>query len=241
MSRIQFSGGLAWHWQAWRSLSKWKPTTELISQWLTQVNVHRHHATLVLVGSSAGWMMASQWLCQFKEIKIFDIDPLAAPLFKWRHGKSLSDSGTQLTCFKTDALANLTSILTANPSAFIFFDNLLGQLRFMHPSPDATEIELQKLMRQLKGRSWGSLHDRMSGKVHPSSSTNASMSSQIVKGHFKKDLEIQAWLNSMQAQSPWLDHLTQDIFPEDTEVQNFKWAFNDQYWHWLQAGWVNPK
>ena len=134
-----------------------------------------------------------------------------------------------------------TKMIQINPSAFIFFDNLLGQLRFMHPSPDATEKELQKLMRQLKGRSWGSLHDRMSGKVQPSSSTNESMSSQIVKGHFKTDLEIQAWLNSMQAQSPWLDHLTQDIFPEDTEVQNFKWAFSDQYWHWLQAGWVNPK
>ena len=45
------------------------------------------------------------------------------------------------------------------------------------------------------------------------------------KGSFKKESEVQAWLTQINALSPWLDHLTQDVFPDDSDVENFAWAF----------------
>jgi hypothetical protein len=55
----------------------------------------------------------------------------------------------------------------------------------------------------------------------------------------------QQWLTQLNAQSPWLDHLTHDVFPADTSgqavhIQNFAWNFSAGYRHWLQAGWVRP-
>ena len=78
MSRQLLSGGIAWHWQAWRSRTLWSPSVQLISDWLENQRPHQNQETLLLIGSSAGWMMSNTWLCQFKEIKTFDIDPLAA-------------------------------------------------------------------------------------------------------------------------------------------------------------------
>ncbi|MEY4663053.1 MAG: hypothetical protein RLZZ239_1526, partial [Pseudomonadota bacterium] len=51
---------------------------------------------LVLMGASAGWMLPTLWLQQFEEIHAWDIDPLAAPLFKWRHARELQRHGTTL-------------------------------------------------------------------------------------------------------------------------------------------------
>jgi cysteine desulfurase len=53
-------------------------------------------------------------------------------------------------------------------------------------------------------------------------------------------LEAQKWLSQINAQSPWLDHLTDHVFDKTTAVHNFAWAFKPSYWHWLQAGWVKP-
>jgi hypothetical protein len=52
--------------------------------------------------------------------------------------------------------------------------------------------------------------------------------------------EAQQWLSRINAQSPWLDHLTDKVFDKTIAVHNFAWAFKPNYWHWLQAGWVKP-
>jgi hypothetical protein len=239
MRHKQLSGGMAWHWQAWRSGKLWSPSVQLISNWLDNQWVYQKHDTLLLIGASAGWMMSNSWLCQFKEVKTFDIDPLAASLFKWNHGKTLNNKGIKLSCHTQDALAVLSQLLDQHPKAAVFFDNVLGQLRFTCDSLDATEKKLAQLKSDLVGRSWGSLHDRMSGALDHSPSQDLSPTQFHAKGCFKKDSEIQAWLTQIKAMSPWLDHLTQDVFPDETEVENISWAFNQNYWHWLQMGWVH--
>jgi len=105
------TGGLFWHWQAWRSQADWKPTVEALEVWLKQQTKETRSDALVIIGASAGWMMPIGWLCQFKEVHTFDIDPLAAPLFKWRHGKKLRSVGTALTCHTQNALSDLPSLL----------------------------------------------------------------------------------------------------------------------------------
>jgi hypothetical protein len=58
-------------------------------------------------------------------------------------------------------------------------------------------------------------------------------------GHLDNE-EAQKWLSSLQAQSPWLDHLTGQVFRKETPIYNLAWKFKPDYWHWLQAGWVKP-
>ena len=244
---MNLTGGMAWHWLAWRSQARWASTSQAIEHWL----LHQAHVfkasgvagqpSLLLIGASAGWMMSSQWLQQFARIDTFDIDPLAAPLFKWRHGAALKAKGVELHCHTHNALQDLPALLSAHPKACVFFDNVLGQLRFQRPSSAWQQVEgdILKIQTQLKGREWGSVHDRMSG---PTIETISNTEALPVRNIQQND---QQWLTQLNAQSPWLDHLTHDVFPADTSgqvvhIQNFAWNFSSGYRHWLQAGWVRP-
>ena len=159
------TGGPFWHWQAWRSAALWRPTVEALEVWLKEQTKDTRSDALVIIGASAGWMMPIGWLCQFKEVHTFDIDPLSAPLFRWRHGKKLRSVGTALTCHTQNALSDLPSLLKAHPQACLFFDNVLGQLRFTESGVQLAEKNISQIVQCLKGREWGSVHDRMSGPV----------------------------------------------------------------------------
>ena len=86
----------------------------------------------------------------------------------------------------------------------------------------------------MRGRLWGSVHDRMSG---PTLETIAEGSALPVR---HPDWHDQHWLTQLNAQSPWLDHLTHSVFPTGVSVQDFAWNFSPRYRHWLQAAWVRP-
>ena len=244
---MNLTGGVAWHWLAWRSQARWASTSQAIEHWLlNQAQVFKAsgvagHPSLLLIGASAGWMMSSQWLQQFARVDTFDIDPLAAPLFKWRHGAALKSQGVELHCHTHNALQDLQTLLNAHPKACVFFDNVLGQLRFQRPSAawQQVEADIQKIQKQLKGREWGSVHDRMSG---PTLEKIVETDALPVRNSQQND---QQWLTQLNAESPWLDHLTHDVFPLETSgqeinIQNFAWNFSPRYRHWLQAGWVRP-
>jgi hypothetical protein len=239
---MNLTGGIAWHWLAWRSKARWAPTSKAIEQWLLlNAQVFKPvdvpgQPSLLLIGASAGWMMSSQWLEQFARVDTYDIDPLAAVLFKWRHGAALKVAGTELHCHTRDALQDLPSLLSSHPKACVFFDNVLGQLRFQNLATDWQLVErrLKQFKVLLKGREWGSIHDRMSG---PTTNLIQHIHDLPVR---HADWHDQKWLTQLDAQSPWLDHLTNAIFPTGLAVQDFAWNFSPNYRHWLQAGWVRP-
>ena len=244
---MNLTGGVAWHWLAWRSQARWASTSQAIEHWLlNQAQVFKASGvagqpSLLLIGASAGWMMSSQWLQQFARVDTFDIDPLAAPLFKWRHGAALKSQGVELHCHTHNALQDLPALLNAHPKACVFFDNVLGQLRFQKSASawQQVEADIQKIQKQLKGREWGSVHDRMSG---PTLEKIVETDALPVRNSQQND---QQWLTQLNAESPWLDHLTHDVFPLETtgqeiNIQNFAWNFSPRYRHWLQAGWVRP-
>jgi len=234
------TGGLFWHWQAWRSQANWQPTVDALETWLLQQTAQKSSDTLLIIGASAGWMMPSRWLCQFNEVHTFDIDPLAAPLFKWRHGKALNSQGTLLQCHTHNALSDLPGLLQEHPKACVFFDNVLGQLRFTESNVQLVEKNLAQIVRSLRNREWGSVHDRMSGPISRAGANANWGPLPEAAGHLDKNDEAQKWLSRLNAQSPWLDHLTEDVFNKETAVHNLAWAFKPAYWHWLQAGWVKP-
>jgi len=109
-------------------------------------------------------------------------------------------------------------------------------LRFQNQATDWQQVEkrLKQFKVQLQGREWGSVHDRMSGNTTQTLQHNSDVPVR------QADWHDQHWLTQLNAQSPWLDHLTQDIFPAGTAVQDLAWNFSSHYRHWLQAGWVRP-
>jgi len=242
MFNSNLTGGPAWHWQAWRSEKAWAPTVDALETWLLAQTTTETPSTLLLIGASAGWMMPHLWLQQFKVIYTFDIDPLAGHLFKWRHGKKLQAHGVRLACHTQNALANLPALLKTHPQACVFFDNVLGQLRFNSTDIKLVEKNMTRCVQALKGREWGSVHDRMSGPVSGELALSLAKGAALpqTSGHLDKGEDAQKWLTSIQAQSPWLDHLTGKVFEREIAVHNMAWAFKPNYWHWLQAGWVKP-
>jgi hypothetical protein len=232
------TGGLNWHVHAHYSRDRWLPTLQLIEQFLAQVTPASDH--LVLIGSSAGWMMPPTWLARFKRIDAYDIDPLAPWLFDWRHGRRLMAQGVALTHHRQDALLTLAEILQAHPQACLWFDNVLGQHRYRLRDDARVERELAQLKHTLTGRSWGSLHDAFSGptdgRLLPAG-LNV-WRHQVTAKQSAEPAFSQKLLASVGAKDTWQDHLTGEVFPAHTQTTWLPWAFKANYWHWLQAGWV---
>jgi hypothetical protein len=236
---MNLTGGLHWHGRAWRAQARWAQTRNEIETWLLAQPVPTDH--LLLIGASAGWMMSTPWLQRFQTVQTWDIDPWAAPLFRWRHGRTLQAHGVRLECHTGDALRQLPELLREQPQWTVFFDNVLGQIRFQNASIEHTEQRLSEIKQTLRGRHWGSLHDRMSGPVIPAGpGYRLPGSGHTTQGATHDAASTQHWLGLMGAQSPWLDHLTGSIFPEGTRLTNLAWPMQPAYWHWLQAGWVSP-
>ena len=194
---------------------------------------------LVLIGASAGWMLPTAWLVQFKEVHAWDIDPLAAPLFRWRHGRTLQRQGTAVHLHTGDGLAALSACTQSLPKAFFWFDNVLGQLRFTEKDVHSVERQLGQVKQQMRSVAWGSVHDRMSGRCSPSGGALPSPQQDLAPTGMESP-QAQAWLHRMGAISPCLDHLTEHVLPEGTPVQHTAWDFKSGYAHWLEMGWC-PK
>ncbi len=237
------SGGVRWHWRAWRSAALWSPTSAQIAHWLASVRPRSKR--LLLLGPSAGWMLPTEWLLRFDSIDAMDIDPVAGWLFGLRHGPALKAAGIRWHYQTGDALAALPRLLTAHPRACVLLDNLLGQLRFHAPAWQDpmvfTSLQLAEIKRLLHGREWGSVHDLLSGPANglpPEQDFPAARRSMAAQAA-ERQLDV-AWLAAAKPQGEWLDHLTDQVFPAGTPVQDMAWAFRPNYWHWLQAGWVQP-
>ena len=231
---MNLTGGWHWHWRAWRSQHSWAATSTQISDWLLAQDMPRRK--LVLIGASAGWMLPTEWLLRFEEIHHWDIDPLAGRLFRWRHGQSLQQRGIPLHIHCGDGLTALHEIIAAQPLAFYWFDNVLGQLRFAHKNLSALEVRLRQMHKALRSVAWGSVHDRMSGPVTRQPALPSAQTARA--GVSATSPDVQAWLGRMGAVSPWLDHLTEGVLPPGTPVQYTAWPFKPGYAHWLEMGWV---
>lgn len=232
------TGGLNWHVHAHGSLARWQPTLALVDGFLAHVKPTSKH--LVLIGGSAGWMMPRRWLQQFETIDAYDIDPMASWLFDWRQGRTLRQAGVAVHHHRLDALLHLPQVLQHHPQAFVWFDNVLGQHRYRIRNEERVERELGALKHSLQGRSWGSLHDWLSGPVDVNKTpiALAPLLRTNITPRSINDTLTQQLLQDVGAHTAWSDHLTQGVLPADTPTHLLPWAFRPNYWHWLQGGWV---
>lgn len=238
------SGGLAWHWRAWRRQQDWAPTRAAIAQWLGSYTPQSRH--LLLLGPSAGWMLPTDWLRRFESVTAVDFDPWARRLFALRHGRQLTSAGVRWRYLTQDALSTLPALLAEQPEACVLFDNLLGQLRFhageLASTADTAAIEarLQALTQLLGGREWGSVHDLVSGPVSRVLTADSLEKTRQLEIIQLAGDAVDSGLLPVGAHGTWLDHLTAKVLPPGTPVQRMAWAFSADYWHVLEAGWVCP-
>jgi hypothetical protein len=230
------TGGLSWHLTAWHAQTRWQTTVNHLDAFLCDVTPHAQH--LLLIGASAGWMMPQNWLARFERIDAYDIDPIAAQLFNWRHGRHLKQHGVHVTYHRQDALAELPTLLRQHPRACVWFDNVLGQHRFRIADLARAEKDLGALKVQLLDRSWGSVHDLFSGPTLGQTPI-IDIPTRVLQSGAQVTASAQVLLSSVGATGEWRDHLTQDVFPTGTTTHLIPWAFQRDDWHWLQAGWVS--
>jgi len=193
-------------------------------------------------------MMPTTWLQRFARIDAFDIDPLAGMWFRARHARHLRAHGVALHYHRYDAIAHLPALLAQHSQACVWFDNLLGQLRYRFGDTDAAQERLHQLHHDLRTHPWGSVHDAYSGRVQQNpppitpALTLAFERTDTGVLHAARPFAHSAWaqhlLALVGAEGEWLDHLTADVLPVHTPGQMIPWAFKPHHWHWLQAGWV---
>lgn len=226
----------SWHFRAWRAGRRWDRTRERVQEWLLSRPIDSD--SLILLGGSAGWMMSPLFIARFRTLVLIDIDPWAGRLFGLRHRQALGQSGTTLRFLSGDAHELLEQALQEHPQACVLFDNFLGLDTLYTRDLKRTAERLRALRHRLKGRLWGSLHDRFSG---PGTPDWAQAGCWPLKPEGQSGQALPpALYESVQAHGQWLDHSTDAIFPPGTPVRLIPWPLIPGRWHWLEAGWVAP-
>ncbi len=238
------TGGLRWHWRAFRRRRHWQDASARIADWLD--TTRPASSQLLLIGGSAGWMMSGRWLQRFSRIDLVDIDPHAPRLFRFNHGHALRASGTVLHFVQEDAMAGLERLLDRYPAATVFFDNVLGQHMFRERDIERAEADLERMATRLAGRDWGSVHDLFSGPAD----LRAAPAAPVLGFDAQRDADglkaaglsgtplHRQLLAQLGGHGEWVDHLTSGVFPTGTRSRLIAWPFLPTYAHWLQAGWV---
>jgi len=190
--------------------------------------------------------MPGRWLQRFRRVVLVDVDPHAARLFRFNHGRLLRQSGTELLALQVDAMQELDALLADHPQASLFFDNVLGQHLYRVRELERAERELESMAERLSGRDWGSMHDLFSGPVEPgrqpaapvmSFSAVNTLQGPLVDGLSGTPLHKRL-LAQVGGRGEWMDHLTSNVFPVGTQTRLIAWPFLPHYAHWLQAGWI---
>ncbi len=229
------TGGLRWHWKAWRAQARWARTRAAIARWLATAPAG--HDELLIFGASAGWMMDDAFLGRFRRIDAVDFEWASAPLFKWRHARVIRDQRIEVQFHNAEAIARLEHFLALRPQALVLFDNVLGQYTLTCRDVAQAESRLARIGERLQGRAWGSVHDALSGTGRRLRLDEEPQTLTLAPGQPWPD---EALLDDVGATGTWRDHLTRGVLPPGVPSTLIPWQLTPGFWHWLQAGWVPP-
>jgi hypothetical protein len=232
-----------WHWhaRAWMARQRWAATRDRLARWMASIDAAPDvPQELILLGGSAGWMMSPAFLARFKSILLVDIDPWAPRLFRLRHGATLRRHAVRLDFLCGDVHELLDQALAAQPQACVLFDNFLGLDSIYTRNLEVTARRMRGIRQRMRGRLWGSVHDRLSGPGTADWRDAACWARDWTSqsGH---ELPQQAFFASVQAQGPWLDHHTEHVLPPGLRTQLIPWPIIPGRWHWLEAAWVEGR
>lgn len=217
MGWVNPAGGLTYHWRAMRGQHLWRDYRGQIGQFLRDWNPPQ--TKLLLVGPSAGYSLPRTWLGSFPSLVGLEVDPLAKRLFASRHHVHPHWLATPWT----PDLAGIEAALRQYEDAAVLFCNFLGQLPALYPdlNLEATHKRLRELLR---GRSWASYHDRLSGQaVLP-----------FVSAHYSIAPPNAELASDFELTGTWMDHETH-TFSAGLPVEVFPWQLTQETCHLIEA------
>ncbi len=226
---------LRWHARALLAQGRWARTRSDIAAWLAQAPTG--FDDLLLFGASAGWLMDDAFLARFRRIDAVDFEWAASPLFRLRHAGVIRSRRIRVTFHRTEALEHLEHLLALRPQALVLFDNVLGQYTLTCRDIGRAERTLGALQERLQGRTWGSIHDALSGPGQRMAVNAQPAPMALPAGAPWPDDHL---LAQVGGQGTWRDHLTRQVLPPVAASTLIPWQLTPGYWHWLQAGWVRP-
>lgn len=188
------SGGLAYHFVAWRQKRAWREFRAQIGEFLNS------HVTpkgeLLLIGPSGGYTLPSEWLGQFEQIMALDPDPLA-PLFFRRNHPGIEVHWSRRDYFidsqRQWRSQGLDEIAADFPHHTLFFTNLIGQFPFLLKKPQLENENEWRDWREhwrgtLESRRWISVHDLFSSDRRPHPPLNGSTCHPLSRNLFTKSI-----------------------------------------------------
>lgn len=226
MDWLSPSGGAIWHLRALRYRRHWGPFLQAIEQWLDAWQHGKRH--LLLLGPSAGWCLPSAFLARFESIHAVDIDPWVPYLFALRHGKALRRAGTRITWQRADFFLHAKDLLNQYREHAVLFPNVLGQHALHVSDSSVAERDLAKLVMRLRGRTWASFHERLSGRL---ADAQPDLQTRELPGR----LSAEALAQRIAMTGVWSDHSTTDVFPAECPRLLLAWVFRPGHVHWIEA------
>lgn len=228
------TGGLAYHFIAWRQKRAWRAFCLQIREFL-ESHVP-NNGNLLLVGPSGGYTLPTQWLSGFQQISAIDPDPLAPFFFRrnhprlkvtWSRHNYLFDHERQ---WRTEGLSE---IIGDYPNHLLFFTNLVGQLPLLLKQANLQDEDTWKRWQQdwreaLARQRWVSIHDLFSSAQAPNPPLNRDFSG------LEKDQLVNCYYGGNQSVTV-TDHLTYDLLPTADVFHRYAWPLYSNQIHLVEA------
>jgi hypothetical protein len=235
------AGGLRYHVRGYRlSETLWAPFRFALAEWL--YGWAPREKKLVIVGPSAGWCVQPFFFERFDEVVCLEPDPLAHFLFRRRLSRAPLEHRPRLRFDVDDHLLAgpdaLARRLDAEGDAAVLFSNVLGQVRVLLGATEPSDARLAGVRKTvhaaIRGRSWASFHDRVSGELEPALEgrldADRRLSDEEVQDHF-----YAAVMPDGSSVPPLRDHLTAGYFPEERPHAYFSWPLLPGVFHLIEA------
>lgn len=236
------AGGLRYHVRALRFKDReWQPFRWNIGEWL--LGWQPPEPTLVMVGPSAGYCLQPFFFERFQRVICLEPDPLARYLFKRQLRRAPLDQRPQLEFIATDQLISnpegLPKLLENTPDSALLFTNVLGQLRALLGVDDERSPDFQRVKsavnQSIRGRSWASFHDRVSGYVVPAVQDPVTSETQLTNDEIVDELYDGQERHIDIRHRELVDHLTHGLLPSNRVHTYFTWEIEPGRFHVIEA------
>ncbi len=235
------SGGLRYHARALVHRRRWAPFVARLGRWWQTDWAPAPGRPLLLVGCSAGWCLPLDVVARggFAAVVAVDLDPLALALLRRRLRvvaptlpvRTIVGDGLGVQDAPTGQA--LQQLLAAHPTAHVLFCNVWGQQIFEVDDDDARARWRAALPDLLRGRSWASFFDRVSGPVAP----------RIDDGNERSDASLPdaallerfyARARTSRTRIELVDHGTEDVVVDRPRL-HLHWALRPGHHHLIEA------
>jgi hypothetical protein len=235
------AGGLRYHLRGYRlSETLWAPFRFALAEWL--YSWEPPEKKLVIVGPSAGWCLQPFFFERFEEVLCLEPDKIAHVLFRRRLNRVPLDPRPRLRFDTEDRLLAgpdaLARVLDAEGDAAVLFSNILGQVRVLLGATAIDDPRLAGVRRAvelaIRGRSWASFHDRVSGEIEPALEGRLDADRRLSDDEVREQFYSPVMPDGAAA-PPLVDHLTAGFFPEDRPHAYFSWPLVPGVFHLIEA------